>query len=146
MCCAHESPTRMCPWASHMHRKKNTKQAGAELCQAQAQVGFTTEAELILRSSSTSVVFQWGLLLLMLSSNEVVFHLGRLPQLNVKWRCQNICIHCSQILFHLPINLTIYLFWNSNKIKHILKRILFEYQQGLNIITILWNIHSITSS
>ena len=33
------------------------KQAGAELCQAQAQVGFTAEAELILMLSSMKAVF-----------------------------------------------------------------------------------------
>ena len=33
------------------------KQAGAELCQAQAQVGLTAEAELILMLSSMEAVF-----------------------------------------------------------------------------------------
>ena len=37
--------------------KKIEQQAGAELCQAQAQVGLTAEAELILMLSSMEAVF-----------------------------------------------------------------------------------------
>jgi hypothetical protein len=37
--------------------KINTKQAGAELCQAQTQVGLTAKAELILMMSSMDAVF-----------------------------------------------------------------------------------------
>ena len=37
--------------------RETKKQAGAELCQAQAQVGLTAEAELILMLSSMEAVF-----------------------------------------------------------------------------------------
>ena len=40
-----------------MEKRIEREQAEAELCQAQAEVGFTTEAELILRLSSTEVIF-----------------------------------------------------------------------------------------
>ena len=53
----------------------NNKQAGAELCQAQAQVGLTAKAELIL----------------VLSSMEAVFHLSKIVSDSTRVDLQIIC-------------------------------------------------------
>ena len=70
--------TRVVYWVIRTVRRKMTKQAGAELCQAQDQVDLLAESEFILRVESKIQIHFFGYFQLFgLSSIKVILHFSK---------------------------------------------------------------------